>query len=396
MLRRARGALSIILIGMPPSEVTAIATAAATTTAPDAVTRLAAALQLRGGPWRNAVLEPLRDKGLAHDHIRLAGTGALARLPKQSQLGLPALDNLAYQATCFERAAASGHTPRLLGVLPPGDDLPRGGLLVEEIIGRPARLPHDLPAIMGALAAIHALALPDAALRPPLINAPDPLAALLQDIQAQAQHLNAARLEAPVRSAIDTGIAQLQELCSVQLRPARQLIAFDAHPGNFLIRPDGKAVLVDLEKCRYSYPGLDLAHATLYTSTTWDVDTSADLAVGDVIGAYAVWDARAGMVTRPSASRRKSAEVNVMSGESRWHLPLRRAMWLWSLTWCAKWRAVSGLQAGDSPDGEDWSAGRSDALLIAHVRNRVDHYLSPQGVAHVMCEFDALETTWRR
>ena len=34
-----------------------------------------------------------------------------------------------------------------------------------------------------------------------------------------------------------------------------------------------RAYLVDLEKCRYSYPSFDLAHATLYTSTTWDMDT---------------------------------------------------------------------------------------------------------------------------
>ncbi|MBC7375834.1 MAG: aminoglycoside phosphotransferase family protein [Burkholderiaceae bacterium] len=368
---------------MPSPDVTAIAPS--TPDAPDAVTRLAAALQLHGGPWHHAVLEPLRDKGLAHDHIRLAGTGALARLPKQSQLGLPAQDNLAYQAACFERAAASGHTPRLLGVLPPGDALPRGGLLVEEIIGLPARLPQDLPAIMRALASVHRLALPAAALRPPLMDAPDPLAALLADIEAQAQHLDAARLGAPVRSVIGAGIAQLRKLCTQAPRPARKLISFDAHPGNFLIRTDGEAVLVDLEKCRYSYPGLDLAHATLYTSTTWDVDAAADLALDEVIAAYAVWDA---------ASAAPSGEASLAT--SSWHLPLRRAMWLWSLTWCAKWRAVSGQQPSASADGEDWSAGRSEASLIAHVRGRVDHYLSLAGVAHVMREFDALEAAWRR
>jgi hypothetical protein len=28
-------------------------------------------------------------------------------------------------------------------------------------------------------------------------------------------------------------------------------------------------------------------------------------------------------------------------GARPWHGPLRRAMWLWSLTWCAKWRVLS-------------------------------------------------------
>ena len=352
--------------------------------APDAVTRLAAALRLQGGPWHNAALEPLRDKGLAHDHIRLAGTGAIARLPKQSQLGLPALDNLTYQAACFERAAASGHTPHLLGVLPTSDALPRGGLLVEDIAGRTAQLPQDLPAIMRALAAIHSLPLPPAALRPPLMDAPDPLAGLLADIEAQALHLNAAQLDAPVRSIIGAGIDQLRKLCAKGRRPARQLISFDAHPGNFLIRPDGEAVLVDLEKCRYSYPGLDLAHATLYTSTTWDVDAAADLALDDVIAAYAAWGVAAA-----------ASGLDAAATSNLWHLPLRRAMWLWSMTWCAKWRALSGQQPGTSADGEDWSAGRSEASLIAHVRGRVDHYLSLPAVAHVLREFDALEVAWR-
>ena len=66
-------------------------------------------------------------------------------------------------------------------------------------------------------------------------------------------------------------------------------MAFDGHPGNFVVRADGGAVLVDLEKCRYSYPGLDLAHATLYTSTTWDVATHAVLTHDQVAEAYRQW-----------------------------------------------------------------------------------------------------------
>ena len=57
---------------------------------------LQAALAALGGPWASAPLERLKDKGLAHDHVRLCGTGVLARIPKQSQLQLSAQDNLAY------------------------------------------------------------------------------------------------------------------------------------------------------------------------------------------------------------------------------------------------------------------------------------------------------------
>jgi len=96
----------------------------------DITTRLRQALLLEGHPGAHGVLEPLRDKGLAHDHVRLVGSGLLARIPKQSQMDLGAADNLAYQMACFDRAAAGGHTPALRGRLPPSQALPRGALLV--------------------------------------------------------------------------------------------------------------------------------------------------------------------------------------------------------------------------------------------------------------------------
>jgi hypothetical protein len=86
-----------------------------------------------------ADLVPMRDKGLAHDHVRIGATGWLARVPKQSQMDLPPEANLAYQEACFRRAHASGHTPALLAVLPPRPGLAQGALVVEAIAGRPAR-----------------------------------------------------------------------------------------------------------------------------------------------------------------------------------------------------------------------------------------------------------------
>ncbi len=342
----------------------------------DTVQRLRAALQAAGHPAADQPLVPLPDKGLAHDHVRLQGTGWLARMPKQSQLGLGAQDNLDYQRACFERAAASGHTPALHGVLPPSTHLPRGALLVQAIEGRPARLPHDLPALAGALAALHALPLPEAAVRAPLLNAADPLQALVQEIDAQANHLGSAGLPAVVLAAIERERERLQNRVRSTERPSRCLIAFDAHPGNFIVQPDSRAVLVDLEKCRYAFPGLDLAHATLYTSTTWDVDTHAVLTVDEVLGFYVAWADAVGPIA---------------SGARPWHGPLRRAMWLWSVTWCAKWRALSLASAGSSADGEDWSIERSEAALVDHVRNRVDHYLSADVVDDVLDGFDRIE-----
>lgn len=327
-------------------------------------------------PLAHHALQPMPDKGLAHDHVRLLGSGWLARVPKQSQMGMDAAHNLAYQRACFERAAPSGHTPRLHSVLNPSAELPRGALLVQEIVGRTAQLPQDLSAIVTALASLHALPVPSAQQRAPLQDEVDPLRALLQEILAQARYLEAAHSSPLVTQTVSSGLKNLQTLCAGGARPMRTLIAFDGHPGNFVVQADGAAMLVDLEKCRYSYPGLDLAHATLYTSTTWDVDAYAVLSLDEVLKTYCVWSHAMGP-----------------AGEAAlpWQLRLRRAMWLWSLTWCTKWRVLSSQPSHGSSAGEDWSAERSDDALVRHVRERVDHYLSTSVIERTLHEFDALD-----
>lgn len=323
----------------------------------------------------NAPLEPLPDKGLAHLHLRLAGTGRLLRCPKQSQMGLGAEEHLAYEAACFQRAAASGHTPRLHAVLAPRKGLARGALLVDEITGRAALLPDDLPAIAETLAALHRLPLPPLAQRAPLLAPERPLAALAAEIQRQAGHLEAAGLDPRARRVIDAELQRLAALAAADEQPPARLIAFDGHPGNYVIRADGRAMLVDLEKARYGPPPLDLAHATLYTSTTWDAECHAVLDLPTLVAFHRHW------------------LENVPDGEAwqRWLLPLRRAMWLWSVSWCAKWRALSSRAPTAAGGGEDWSSQLSDAALVAHVRERVDHYLSPAIVERVIEEAAALE-----
>jgi hypothetical protein len=340
--------------------------------------RLRQALHNARSPMADAALEPLGDKGLAHHHVRLVGTGLLARVPKQSQMGLDAAANLSYEATCYQRAAASGHVPRVEGTLPPSAALPRGALLVEEIVGRPARLPSDLPRIAQAFAAIHGLPLPAPEARAPLTDAADPLAALRAEIDAQAAYLEAAALTPPARALVEHARTQFTALCQNAARPPRRLIAFDGHPGNFLICADGRAVLVDLEKARYSHPPLDLAHATLYTSTTWDIDSSAELSPAEVAAFYREWQQRCdiGDELRP------------------WFVPLRAAMWLWSITWCAKWRVLSPRQAHRSSHGEDWSREHSSEALVAHVRGRVDCYLAQPAIERVVNELDVLHKTF--
>lgn len=334
--------------------------------------------QLSGRFPRPVVLEALPDKGLAHWHVRLKGKGLLARIPKQSQMALVAQDNLLYQSTCFRRAEPSGHVPQLEAVLGPSEHLPRGALLVEEIIGAPTSQPEHLGSIMQALAAIHALPVPPPPDRAPLLDESDPLAGLVALIEAQARYLDHSAVPAESARVLK---ARLQDVTPrmaplVQLCPQR-LITFDAHPGNFLITSTGKAVLVDLEKLRYSYPPLDLAHASLYTSTTWDREAAFELSIDAVARAYESW---AQAVGEGIAGPCRGAMV-----------PLRELMWLWSVTWCAKWLAESANHQGRGGDGEDWSTQHSEDALIAHVRGRVNDYLKPRTIERMLTEFHALQ-----
>jgi hypothetical protein len=340
---------------------------------------LHAALRAHQPNLAEAPLQAMADKGLAHHHVRLVGTGLIARLPKQSQMGLAAQANLDYQAACFARASASGHAPALHGVLPPSAALPRGALLVEEIHGRAARLPQDLPALALALAAIHSLPLPQPPQRAPLRDPADSLQALRREIEAQAVHLESAVIEDRSRKTIAAAFERFDAAIRNLELPPRRLIAFDAHPGNFVLRADGRAVLVDLEKARYGEPPLDLAHATLFTSTTWDLQSYAELSVPQVVHACDVW----------------ARHFDAAAAWRPWLVPLRAAMWLWAVTWCAKWQALSGRRAATGGDGEDWSGEHSEDALIAHVRERVACYLSAYVIAEVDAEFEALERALR-
>lgn len=325
-------------------------------------------------------LEMLPTTGLAHDHVRILGAGRLLRVPRQSQMRLDAGRNLEYQAACFERAGLSGHVPLYYGQLRPSRTLPMGALLVEEIEGRVAKLPDDLPAIATALASIHGLDVPPVADRPPLADPGAPYSATLAEVMDHARHLDAAGLERDARAMIEVEItAASAHRDGLKEAPPITLISFDAHPGNFLVEEaTGRAVLVDLEKARYGAAGFDLAHATLYTSTTWDVATYAEPSQDDIAGFYDHY--------------LKALPPDMAARQAPHMMALRRLMWLWSITWCAKWRVESeGTARADkhsASDTEDWSAENTDAGLIDHVRGRVDHYLSPEVI-------DRVRSDWR-
>lgn len=263
---------------------------------------------------------------MAHDHVRLAGRGLVARIPRWSQVGLDPAANLAHQAAAFERAAASGHTPRLDAVLAPSEGLPMGALLVTEVTGRPPRLPADMPAVARALAALHRLPLPAPGARAPLASPPDAVAATLALVERQASFFDRIDLEPVARSALAEELAAARALALPAEQPV-VLVGTDVHPGNFLIDEAGHAWFTDLEKAQYGHPGIDLAHASLYTSTRWDPAVDAVLTPAQTGDFHRAW-----MEAVPAALAAAVAPVLP---------PLRRLTWLRTLSWMARW-AVEG------------------------------------------------------
>jgi len=195
------------------------------------------------------------------------------------------------------------------------------------------------------------------------------------EVMTQAAYIAAAGLHPDAESQIREELQAAGATLARDARPPRTLIAFDAHPGNYLMTAEGNAILVDLEKARYGAAAFDLAHATLYTSTTWDVDSHAVLDRDQVAAFHTAW--------------LDAVPDDLAAATKPWLLSLRRMMWLWSVTWCAKWRVESrqAAEAADRMSTENWSAELSTDTLVAHVAGRVADYLNPETIARVRADW---------
>lgn len=293
---------------------------------------LAAAL---GVPAERLAAAPVA--GRVHDHWRLE-TGAaalLVRVPKLSHLGLAPRPALIYEAEAFRRAAPGGTTPRLHRLLRVAPGLPRGALVVDAVDGRPPHLPGDLPAIARALAGVHALPAPPPSRRRPLLDPGDPVRYLIGVVRDQL---------APVRDRLAPAVAGLlaAEIAAAEAavpagRPAARLTLADTHPGNFLVVGDGTAVMVDVERPVYDSPAVDLAHASLPTSLTWDPAVGGAAGRGDVVGFYNAWAA--------------AVPGDLAESVRRCVLAYRRLVWLRTTSWACAWAARNDLAAAlESPD----------------------------------------------
>ncbi len=313
----------------------------------------------------------MREKGVAHAHFRLVGRGLVLRVPRLSQWALPPAENLAYQAACFRRAEPSGATPRLAAVLPVSDDLPRGALLVEEIVGRPPLLPQELPSLAAALARLHAVPLPAPAARPPLADhgASGPIAGTLAVIERQVPALDEADLPRATRDAL---LAELDWARATRRR--RQHAASSRSPSSAPTR----------------IPAISSSAPT--AARCWSISRRRSTDRPPSISPIpASSPRRPGISTcRPCCPRseiagfyRRYLDLVGPSAAARlrpWLLPCRRLTWLRTMMWCARWRVASAA----SPD---WSERRVDPALLSHIRRRVATFFMPETVATMRAEW---------
>lgn len=300
---------------------------------------------------RDCTVEPLPVRGLQHRHYRLQGLrrdgkSLLLRVPRQSFWRLPPQENLAYQVAAFERTAPSGRTPRLFGVIVPNADLPMGALIVEEIVGRPPRLPADFEALAETLFAVHSLPLPQ--VTAPLIDQADPIKATIDLIGAQATAIAEAEIAPRARGAIEEELAWARQFAqdAAERTQPRTLVFTDTQPGNFVVQEDGHAIGVDLEKSMYGAPAIDLAHLTIGPSIGWDPAVAIRVGLREVAHFYDAYLAR--------------AEPSYREALRPWLAPMRRMTWLRTVTIFSKMKAewLRGTWSG-----EDLEPGFRDHVL---------------------------------
>lgn len=312
--------------------------------------------------------------GTAHGHVLLRD-GRLARVAYAHEGDPTAAARLLAQAAAFRHLEPAGYSPRLHEIVEPGPGLPGGALIVDFIDGRAPRLPHELPALAATLARIHALPLPDAA--SPIPRQVNPFLATLEPIEANAARFLDRAVTDPEAREIVAGEVRLARAAAAALaaRPQPLAVALaDTHPGNFLVDRAGVAWFVDLEKVHVGSPAIDLAHATLPTSTLWDPKIGVVLSPEDV-GCF---------------NEAYLAAIGVAAAALRpWLMPMRRLTWLRTTLFMARWR-VQTRSPRDPSDPAQWSDAGLSPDMKAHVDATIDRCFGRDFVRSVCAEWRGL------
>jgi aminoglycoside phosphotransferase (APT) family kinase protein len=319
----------------------------------------------------SADLRALDSDSVSHSHYRIGSTGFLLRAPRFSHWDQDPETQITYEAEAFKRAYPSGYTPQLYHVLPSSEHIRGGALIVEEIHGTHVSLDGDcamasMHAIAVALASLHQLQVPATNLRAPLHNHLDPRQETLAVIESHISFLPDAGLSVTTSDALTDELEWARTFATKKINQPMPmcLVGTDTHPGNFLIDSAGKAWFVDLEKLVYGHPAIDLAHATLPTSTGWDRRSSAHLTarhVGDFYQSYL-----------------ELIEVSRAAQVKPWLTPMRRLTWLRTMSWFIRWRV-------------DWSRQQStmpaDIILKNHIDTHIDWCFESKNVAEMRAEW---------
>ena len=318
--------------------------------------------------------ERLPATGTAHGHVRLAN-GLLARIAYAHEGDPAAATRLAVQAEAFRHLTPAGRTPALHDVILPRSGLPGGALIVDFIEGRAPRLPEALPALVDTLARLHALPLPPAA--SPIPRQANPFLETLEAIELNAMRfLDKAVADAGARAEIAEELRLMRGMALAFARRTQPLTVAlaDTHPGNFIVDAAGRAWFVDLEKVHVGSPAIDLAHATLATSTLWHPDIGVRLSRDEVQGFYESYLDRIG---------RERAD-----GLRPWLQPMRRLTWLRTTLFMARWRVETRRPRDPSnPDLGQWSDSGLEPRMKAHINATIDRCFDRDFIRGVRAEW---------
>lgn len=316
--------------------------------------------------------ETLPATGTAHGHVRLAN-GLLARIAYAHDGDPAAAARLSTQAEAFRHLGPAGRTPKLHDIVEPQPGLPGGALIVDFVEGRPPRLPDDLPALADTLVRLHSLPLPAASSLIP--RQKNPFLETLEAVELNAMRFldkavpdSGARAEIAEELRLMRGIA----LAFAQRKQPLSIALADTHPGNFIVDSGGLTWFVDLEKVHVGSPAIDLAHATLATSTLWHPDIGKQLSREEVQRFYDLYLDKVG--------KKRAAELQP------WLLPMRRLTWLRTTLFMARWR-VQTRSPRDPSDPGQWSDAGLDLRMKAHIDSGIDRCFDRDFVRAVRAEW---------
>ncbi|MBS0546608.1 MAG: phosphotransferase [Proteobacteria bacterium] len=316
--------------------------------------------------------EALPATGTAHGHVRLKN-GLLARIAYAHEGDPTAATRLNVQAEAFRYLEPAGCTPRLHEVIGPRPGLPGGALIVDFIDGHPPRLPDELDTMAETLAAIHALPLPPATSAIP--RQADPFGQTLAAIEPLvARFLDKAVPDVDARAEIVDELGIVRDLASTLDRGMQPLTVAlaDTHPGNFIVDRRGTAWFVDLEKVHVGSPAIDLAHATLPTSTLWHPDIGV-LLTGEQVQAF--YDDYLALLPREKAV-----------ALAPWLMPMRRLTWLRTTLFMARWRVETRSPRDPSNPGQ-WSDAGLETRMKQHIDARIDRCFGVDAIRAVRREW---------